>query len=317
MKSSQNCKRKDLTAAYAAAIGGMLVLLGMAAPAEPAWADTTTPQYQPWTGAAAQQMKNLIAELKGKIAAAEQAQAASPDFLADLKALVAKYEALQAAATGSTATGPAAGTVVFSDTFADGDYLTNPTWKVSAGSFTVDPVGFNHGLVTKIRPQQLNINTVLGQILQPQGSNQTGSTQSDYASIYSPVKIPNAFALKVALTSKDKQGALNLGIYQGASGTTLYRMVYQPGAAPGLAIQKVTPQGVTTLGADNAIVNLEDGQPHDLVLSRDAAGSMTLTLDGQTAATAKDTSIAGDMTGLLLINSGGAYWIREVKVIAN
>jgi hypothetical protein len=44
---------------------------------------------------------------------------------------------------------------------------------------------------------------------------------------------------------------------------------------------------------------------------------MKVTLDGQTAATAKDTSLTGDMTGLLFINSGGAYYLREVTVVSN
>ena len=131
------------------------------------------------------------------------------------------------------------------------------------------------------------------------------------------MKIPNAFTLRVALTSKDKQGALNLGVYQGASGSTLYRMVYQPGAAPGIAIQKVTSSGAVTLGSYNNIVSLEDGNPHSLQFSRDAQGNMKVLLDDQQVATAKDTSISGDMAGLLFINSGGAYYLREVKVTAN
>ena len=97
----------------------------------------------------------------------------------------------------------------------------------------------------------------------------------------------------------------------------MYRMVYQPGAAPGIAIQKVTASGATTLGSYNSVVNLEDGNPHSLVFSRDAQGNMKVTLDDQSAATAKETSLSGDMTGLLFINSGGAYYLREVTVTSN
>jgi hypothetical protein len=121
----------------------------------------------------------------------------------------------------------------------------------------------------------------------------------------------------VTLTSRDKQGGLNLGVYQGTSGTTLYRLVYQPGATPGIAIQKVTPNGATTLGSSSGGYNLEDGLPHDLVLVRDASGNMTVTVDGKTAATAKDTSLPGDMNGLLFVNSGGTYYIRSVTVTAS
>jgi len=308
MKTSQKCKARQLFVAGAISLAAFL-----AAPAAEAEDPAATPQYQPWQGATGQQLKSLIAELKTKIAAAEQSQAASPDFLADLKALAAKYEALQVSGATTSGSGMAPGTQVFLDNFSDGNYTTNPTWKASAGVWTVDLGGNNRGLVSKIRPQKLNINNVLGALLQPQGTQ----TQNEFASIYTPVKIPNAFVLKVTLTSKDKQGALNLGVYQGASGSTLYRMVYQPGAAPGIAIQKVTPSGATTLGSYGSVVNLEDGNPHALVFSRDAQGNMKVTLDNQQAATAKDTSLTGDMTGLLFINSGGAYYLREVKVTSN
>jgi hypothetical protein len=309
MKTSQISKGRQLLAA------GAIALVAFAA-APMVQADTaTTQQYQPWAGATGQQLKSLIAELKAKITAAEQSQAASPDFLADLKALAAKYEALQTsgAATG-TGSGMAPGTQIFQDTFADGNYTSSPAWKVSAGTWTVDSNGTNRGLNSKVRAQKLNINNVLGALL----NSQSGSTgQNQFASIYTPVKIPNAFALKVTMTSKDKQGALNLGAYQGASGSTLYRMVYQPGAAPGIAIQKVTSSGATTLGSYNSVVNLEDGNAHTLVFSRDAQGSMKVTLDDQSVATAKDTSLTGDMTGLLFVNSGGAYYLRDVTVTSN
>jgi hypothetical protein len=304
MKTSQNCK---LIAA--AAIG---LALFLAAPGVQAQSTGTT-QYTPWAGAAGQQMKSLIADLKAKIAAAEQSQAASPDFLADLKALAAKYEAMQT--SGQTAgSGVAPGTQLLLDTFSDGNYTAGPAWKVSAGTWQVDLGGNNRGLLSKVRPQKLNLNNVLGSLLNPQAGT---STQNQFASIYTPVKIPNAFALKVTLTSKDKQGALNLGVYQGASGSTLYRMVYQPGAAPGIAIQKVTSAGAVTLGSYNNVVNLEDGNAHVLQFTRDAQGNMKVLLDEHPVASAKDTSITGDMAGLLFVNSGGAYYLREVKVTSN
>ncbi|MES1150627.1 MAG: hypothetical protein ABUL54_01935, partial [Dongia sp.] len=101
--------RASLRAALLA--GSALVAFNLAIPA--AISDSTTPAYTPWSGAKDQQMKALIADLKAKIAAAEQSQAASPDFLADLKALSAKFDALQTSMTtgssSTTATGPASG----------------------------------------------------------------------------------------------------------------------------------------------------------------------------------------------------------------
>jgi hypothetical protein len=314
IKTSRN---RNFRASWRAALlaGSALIASNIAIPAAFSDSTTTTPQYSQWSGAKDQQLKSLIADLKAKIAAAEQSQAASPDFLADLKALSAKFDALQAAGateTSSTATAPAAGTQLFADDFSDGNYTANPAWKVSAGTWNVDLNGSNHGLTSKIKSQKVNLQNVLGALL-----SQQNNTQNQFASIYTPVKLPNAFTLKVTLTSRDRQGGLNLGVYQGASGSTLYRMVYQPGSAPGISIQRVTSSGVSTLGSSTGSLNLEDGQPHDLVLARDASGNMTVTVDGKQAATAKDTSLTGDMTGLLFVNSGGTYYIRSVTVTAS
>jgi hypothetical protein len=319
MKSS---RKPSICAVLLAAGISAAALLAGSGRADPAWADSTgttaAPAYQPWAGATGQQLKNLIADLRAKIAAAQASQAASPDFLADLKALADKYEALQtsgqASGTAATATAPAAGTQIFNDDFSDNDYTSNPAWKVSAGTWSVDKSGQHSGLVSKIRPQKLNLNNVLGALLD---QNQSANGANQFASIYTPVKIPNAFVLTVKLQSTDKQGALNLGVYQGAAGSTLYRMVYQPGATPGLSIQKVTPQGATTLGSYNGRVKLEDDAIHTLAFSRDGSGNMKIALDGKNVAAATDTSITGDMTGLLFINSGGAYWIRSVNVVSN
>src|SRR5688572_4913442 len=110
MKTSHNRKAHRLIAAGTIALAALL-----AAPAVQAQSTGTT-QYTPWAGAAGQQMKSMIADLKAKIAAAEQSQAASPDFLADLKVLVAKYEAMQT--SGQTAAGGMApGTQLLLDTF--------------------------------------------------------------------------------------------------------------------------------------------------------------------------------------------------------
>ena len=152
MKTSQNCKAYQWIAAHWIAAGALGLSALLAVPVAEADTTTTTQQYQPWSGAAGQQMKNMIAELKAKIAAAEQSQAASPDFLADLKATVSKYEAMQTSGGSGGTSGTPAGTKIFSDDFSDGDYTSNPTWKVSAGTWAIDQGGTNHGLVSKVRP---------------------------------------------------------------------------------------------------------------------------------------------------------------------
>lgn len=273
-----------------------------------AWADTAPTQYQPWTGGQPNQAsQQMIQELKAMVAQAEKDKAASPDFLADLKNLVTRYETAAAAppATPSQAK-------PFVDAFADGDYTNNPAWKVSAGSWRVDRSGSNTGLVSKIR-QQASLESLLGGILNQPGTS-TQPANQDYASIYTKAVLPAAFTFATTLTSGDRYGGLHLGLYQGASAQNQYRITYQPGNQKGLLLQRVSAQGAVTLGSFNGAVNLEDGKVHTLSMTRDSAGKMTVLVDGKLAISASDTAMKGDFDGLLLSNVGGSYWIRKISV---
>jgi hypothetical protein len=259
-------------------------------------------QYAPWSGS--QQGKasqKLLKELKAALAQAEADQAASPDFLADLRAIIGRYET---AVTASDAK-------PFIDTFADGEFASNPTWKVTAGSWQVDKSGSNIGLVSKIR-QQASLNSLLGNILNPQAPAQQDAQQ--YAAIYTKAKLPGTFAARVKLTSRDRYGGLYVSLYQGASAQNQYRLAYQPGSNQGLLLQLVSASGATTLGSYNGAVNLEDGRAHDIGFSRNGAGQMTITVDGAVAINAVDASLKGGFDGILLTNVGGSYWLREISV---
>ncbi len=75
------------------------------------------PTYQPWTGTSqGKASQKMLTDLKAKIAQAEKDQAASPDFIADLKKVIADFEA----ATTVSQAQP------FLDTFSDGEYADQP-----------------------------------------------------------------------------------------------------------------------------------------------------------------------------------------------
>ena len=266
--------------------------------------------YQPWPGATQAQasekkLQSLVTELNALIKKAETANAADPTFLADLKKLSAKYPI-----------GPAPGTVFLSDTFADGNYTANPVWKVSAGTWRVDTSGAKQGLSSQIGTSSSKVTTddllkaILGAQQQQQGS------QATYASIYTVAPIANAFKMSMKLTSDSKGGPLNIGPYQGASANGGYRLVYQPGQSTGLILQRIVGNKVTQIGAYNGAVNLEDGKVHEITWSRDTAGKMRVLIDNQSLISVTDTQIQNNLDGWLNINQGGAYWIREIKVVA-
>jgi hypothetical protein len=296
-----------------ASLAAMLIGLGTWAVASAALAQEST--YQPWSGSAQtqanqtsdQKLKSLVTELNALIKKAEDANAADPNFLADLKKLAAKYPAT--AAAGS------AGTVFLFDNFSDGDYTSNPVWKVSAGTWKIDTKGSSVGLNSTIgqsTDNKISGNDVLKAIL---GVQQQQAPQSTYASIYSAVPISNTFKMTMKLTSANKNGSLNIGPYQGASASSGYRLVYQPGKDTGLILQRIVGNQVTQVGSYNDPINLEDGKVHEIAWSRESTGKMRVYIDNQQLIIATDTAITGNLDGWLNVNQGGAYWIREIKVV--
>jgi hypothetical protein len=283
---------------------------------QPSLAEEST--YQPWSGAtqaqsgqtADQKLHKLVTDLNALIKKAETANAADPNFIADLKKLSAAYPV-----TGSAASqlgGP--GVVFLSDNFADGNYTANPVWKVSAGTWKVDTKGSTVGLSSTIGQAASNKvtgNDVLKAILGQQQQQQPAST---YASIYTAVPMSNTFKATIKIVSGNKSGPLNIGPYQGAAASSAYRLVYQPGNETGLVLQRVIGNKVTQVGAYNDPINLEDGKVHTLMWQREATGKMRVYLDNQQLIIATDTQIAGNLDGWLNINQGGSYWIREIKV---
>ena len=297
------------------------MLIGLGATGISAWgissaalAEEST--YKPWGSATQaqanqtsdQKLNSLVTDLNALIKKAETANAADPNFIADLKKLAAKYPT-----TGTAAS--TAGQIFLSDNFADGNYTTNPTWKVSAGTWQVDTKGQSIGLSSIIGQSTSNKvsgNDVLKAIL---GVQQQQAPQSTYASIYTVAPMSNTFKMNMKLVSANKKGPLNIGPYQGASASSGYRLVYQPGNETGLVLQRIVGNQVTQVGSYNDPVNLEDGKVHELLWSREASGKMRVYVDGQQLIIATDTQIQGNLDGWLNVNQGGAYWIRDIKVV--
>jgi hypothetical protein len=117
-------------------IVSLLILLT----AGPAGAQQT---YSTWSNpdgsAAASQsrMQELVDELNSLIDKAEQARAANPKFLRDLRDLARGYHRPWRKK-------------VLDDSFIDGDFTANPTWTVASGKYWVEK---GWGLRSAVEPQ--------------------------------------------------------------------------------------------------------------------------------------------------------------------
>jgi len=264
--------------------------------AVPATAETS--RYSEWKGdQESGGVDSLIENLRGLIEEGERARAADPMFLEDLRNVLDAFENPW-------------GVRALYDDFRDGNFTANPTWQISAGQWKIDRSGATQGLKSNVGAPQIggNLNNLLGALLQPQ----QGTAQ--YASIYTPVKFGNPFAMRFEFGSRDAKGRLDFGPYQGAAGNIAYRLAYIPGAANGLLLQRVTAQGTTVIGQSPGPLNLSDGRAHVVELTRDKAGRMEALVDGNSVISVQDTRIRGGFDGFLIINSAGSFGVRSVSV---
>lgn len=311
MKHGPLAARAILVVALALATGGVVTPSTLAQTT-----GTEAPRYGTWEGAANPDLQKLVDELNKLIDEATKAKAADPVFLQDLRDLATKYKA--AAPAPAPAPAPVTLSRLLTDTFADGNFTANPVWKVSAGEYRIETSGTYTGLRSSIAAQPATAGSgnlaaaILGAILQPQSPGAAGGAK--YASIYTALKLSNAFAVELELASKFTGGRLDFGPYQGASANYAYRVAYFPGAAEGLQLLRVTPQGSTVIGSYRKQLFLENKQRHRIKWTRDAAGAMTVSVDGMQVITATDTTMKDPFDGFLIINSGGDYAIRSVAI---
>jgi hypothetical protein len=266
-------------------------------------------KYQQWPGADAGSgdVDTLVQDLEKLIDQAETDRAADPQFLEDLRGVLAGY------------TNPWSERLLYDD-FRDGNYTGNPKWTVSSGAFKVDTKGNNIGLrSTIVAPGTTqttgNVATdILGAILSSQNTQQSTSSEA-YAAIYTPVKVSNAFATRIEFVSGERRGRIDFGPYQGPSGSVAYRVAYLPGQSKdSLRLIRITSKGAVAIGTYKGALNLEDGRRHVIEWTRDRSGVMSVLVDGQDLISATDRTITKPFDGFMMINSGGTYYVRSVTL---
>jgi peptidoglycan hydrolase-like protein with peptidoglycan-binding domain len=259
---------------------------------------------------AADRSQELVDDILALAERGERAGAAQPWFLAEVRALARRYHWPWRAE-------------VLRDDFRDGNFTANPAWTVVAGNFGVDA---NLGLKTVVTAQQATAaerqpedlaTAILGTILEratgSEGARAQTTAQS-YSQIYVGRAIPNAFALELQLTSRAESGRFEFGPYQGGERASGYRLAYSPGVRPSLELVRLSPFGGSVIEAHQEALELEDGRVHTVLWTRDESGVMVVTVDGEELLRAGDRGVAGPFDGVVFINRGGDYTVREIKV---
>ncbi len=278
-------------------------------------------RYSPWPGAEPsvsadrERLQGFVDRLNTLIDKGEKARAADPRFLRDLRDLGRGYDRPWRK-------------LVLADDFGDGNFTADPAWTVTAGRYWVEG---GWGLRSKVDPaatqpqpqQQEKLSdrdaalAILGTILgQAAGRGKRGEPAATgvaaTAAIHTGVRITNAFAIEIDLSSWLGQGRLEFGPYRGADRATGYRLAYTPGG--GLELLRVSPWGSSVIERVAGPLTLEDKKAHRIEWTRRPDGAMAVTVDGKALFTAVDRGFTDPFDGFLMVNRGGDYILKRLAV---
>jgi hypothetical protein len=277
-------------------------------------ADQTPGLHQPREHRADARMRKLLKELRGLIHEAGEAGAADRRFLRDLRKLVRRYDR------------PRRKRILF-DNFSDGNLSHNPGWRASGAGIHVSSY---NGLRLRYNPhhrtqnnqnsRQSSRDALIGSILdqlagqQPKPQPQQHQIQSKPPRLFSGVVIPNSFSLELQFgSSSPDAGRFVVGVTQGKRRLG-YRLAYNPHSNQPIELVRRGKRGAAIIDATHGRLKLEDGKLHKLQLSRDRHGEMTVRVDGKVLIRTVDRAFRGRFDGVTMINRGGDYTIRSIRV---
>jgi hypothetical protein len=134
------------------------------------------------------------------------------------------------------------------------------------------------------------------------------------AELYTRLDISNAFAIQLDVISAKGDGRFELDVFQGYRRNAGYRLAYNAGAKPSLELLRFGSSGERRIAAFDKAIKLEDGYRHRILLSRDEAGAMTVSLDGKPLMEIADGNFRDPFSGVAVITKGGDFTLREITV---
>jgi hypothetical protein len=291
---------------------------------QPRFSQRAPSQFQPGANYPGQQntgqLQDLISELNVLIGHGRRNNLANGQFLNQLDTLVNGYAGVRR-------------NTILHDDFRTGNRPAS-NWRTVAGHFSLDR---QRGLRSVVTPNGRTKSSgrdsseqvaaaLFGALLgQAAGNGNAPGTvlqrSQGHAGVVAPVTIPNQFSIEVEFSSARvaglRGGRLELAPYQGSRAATGYRLAYNVNAAPyaSLDLSYVSPRGgVATLGLYRRALHLEDNRSHILRWTRDGFGAQSVSLDGAVVMRATDHNVREGFNGFAIVNRGGDFAIREVRI---
>ncbi|MDP6953737.1 MAG: transporter substrate-binding domain-containing protein [Alphaproteobacteria bacterium] len=303
-------------------------------------------RYEPW-GESVQgnSTQDMVNQLRDLIRAAEQARAADPRFLTDLKALADRYEGIAQAPVPAPV--PVARTVL-QDDFRDGNFDRGTAWRITRGRWWIEShVGLrSHVADQRYAPQvttqqdpapapdrprddlaEAIIGNILDEMLRPENGGAQPQPQPEPqpqpqqagdslpAEIQAEANIPNAFSMRLELSSRERYGEFRAGVYQVSTQNGWgYALAYTPNTQTPLRLMRVARGQHTVIGYLDGALNFEDNALHIIEWRRDRSGRMTVTIDGTPRINVTDARLRDPFTLVALGNQGGDYGVRNISL---
>ena len=258
-------------------------------------------------------LESLISELEQKIESADKRMVAHPNFLEELRSLVAKYKGMLRK-------------VYFYEDFKDQNYTKNPKWMVKSGNFSISPASrLSSGVATAqptqtqssqpAQPFELIIKEILKKKPEKPEEKPTSATAVP-AEIQTLAAIGPAFELELTFISTSTWGAMEIVLQGGKPSTAYYRLVYHAAPSPERPIQIIRQRDSKRYIIESAskFPVLDDGTPHQLQWIRDVNGTMRVLIDGMEVLNTVEVFYRSEFTGLVLINKGGTYEWGPIQI---
>jgi hypothetical protein len=259
-------------------------------------------------------IRSLLKELRGLVRDAARQRAADPRFLGDLRELARRYAR------------PRLKLVLF-DNFSDGNFSAKPAWRAAGSGIRVSSYYGLQLRQPRYQPAQNNqsnrrsardelIGSILGQLTgqKPRQQSRRQPVRPRPARLTVAAAIPNAFAIELAFGSESLNGGRFLvGVTQGKRRLG-YRLAYNPGSTQPIELIRRGNRGSAIIDATYGKLKLEDGRLHKIQLTRDRRGEMTVRVDGKVLIRTVDRAFRGKFDGVVMVNLGGDYTIRSIRV---
>lgn len=277
----------------------------------------------------------FLEELNALLDRGEKERLADPWYLRELRELVAKYANPW-------------NTLLFRDDFSSRSRVPKKPWRVTQGEFLID---WRYGMRSVVEPAPSQSNQriqssdpkdlariLLGTILSGSANQSSGTPQNQapkgpaFAAIQAETRLTNAFAIDLEISAQDLRDAssgrgangFEFGPYQGKNAAAGYRLSYTAPNSNGasneekqgsLKLLRISQRrGVGVIEFGSKPVNFEDGEPHHVLWTRDLQGRTVVLVDGVTIIDTVDRSFRDPFDGLVYINRGGDYSVRQVAI---